>query len=188
MRTLKMRARRGQAGFSLMELLIALTMLTIGMAGIAILVTSAMVTDYRNRNDTTSTMLAQRVLSRVAGVSVNSTSLPTVTDCLPQTWTIATTPGGATLVSSYGAPNLIGDIDWTQSYSSIANNYKMQYRTCSGTTYEVRWNIAAVSGTTGPFANQVAVSARPMSAANVSPQFKQLQYGKPVTLRTIVGQ
>lgn len=185
---LGMRARRQQAGFSLMELLIALTMLTIGMAGIAIMVTSAMITDYRNRNDTTASMLSQRVLSRISSVTVNSSTLPTITDCKPQTWTIATTAGGASLVTSYSAPNLIGDIDWTQAYSAVPANYAMQFQTCSGAVYEVRWNIAAVSDTTGPYANQVAVSARPISAANVKPQFQQLQYGKPVTLRSIVGQ
>lgn len=181
-----MRTPRTQAGFSLMELLIALTMLTIGMAGIAIMVTSAMITDYRNRNDTTASMLSQRVLSRISSVPVNYAILPTtITDCKPQTWTLATRAGGANLVtSSSAAPNLIGDIDWSQKYADITANYAMQYQTCSGAVYEVRWNINVVNG----YTNQVSVGARPISAANVSPQFQQLQYGKPVTLRSIVGQ
>lgn len=177
-------ARAQQAGFSLIELLIALSMLTIGLAGIAIIVTSAIVTDYRNRNDTTATMLAQRVLARIAAAGVNGTS-PTITDCASTTVTIATTAGGANLASSASSPGLIADIDWTnQAYSAVPANYKMQYQTCSGQQYEIRWNINAING----YANQVSVGARAVQAATANASVAQLQYGTPVTLRTIVGQ
>lgn len=187
MRTMKRQARGAQGGFSLIELLISLTMLTIGMAGIAVLVTSAMVTNYRNRNDTTATMLSQRVLSRIASTTVNSATTPTITDCGGTAWTIATTAGGtsnASLVTVDNAPDMIGNIDWSQNYSAIGANYRMRFQTCSGTRYEVRWNITAVNA----YTNQVTVGARALAAASGNASLRQLQYGTPVTLRSIVGE
>jgi type II secretory pathway pseudopilin PulG len=179
---------RREAGFSLVELLIALAMLVVGMAGIVILVVTAMTTNNRTKNDTSATTMAQMVLSQIAAFSANSTNNPIVTDCGGTQWTINTAVGGSDMVtSSSNAPTRIGDIDWnssTTTYSTLsANKYAMRYKTCSGDTYEIRWNVHTLT----TLSNQVAVSARVQQAASGNTKLAQLQYGTPVTLRSIVG-
>lgn len=183
--------RSAQAGFSLMELLMALSVLAVGMAGIAILVVTAMVTDYRNRNDTTATMLDQMVIGAISQRPSTTGSTVSLTDCGGNAWTIATagatgTGNGATLLGATPSAGLVpGSIDWTQAYSAVAANYKMQYQTCTGFTYDVRWNVTT---TPSGFTNQVSVSSRLVQSPGSTATGNALQYGIPVTLRTIVGQ
>lgn len=178
------RGRRGERGFSLIELLMALAMLTVGMAGIAVMVVSSMYTNFNNKQDTTATMLSQLVMSQITSQTANGTS-PTITDCKPQTWTLNTAVGGATLYDTTApSPFQAGDVNWSDSYTTLAaSNYAMRYQTCSGATYEVRWNVNTLT----TLSNQVSVAARLQQAASGNANLAQLQYGTPVTLRSIVG-
>src|ERR1700746_329452 len=114
--------KRRDAGFSLIELLIAITVLAIGMAGLAILFGVAIANNNRSKTDTSGTMLAQTVLESIAAEPANNTTALTLTDCNPAggtAWTINTAVGGSRLDPNTGA------IDFTENPPPA--NYNMQF-------------------------------------------------------------
>lgn len=173
------RARRGQSleeGLTFIELLMAMTLLTIGLSAIMGLIVVAMAGNNRNKKDTTAILLTQNVLELLSNVpaTVDNRTI-TLTDCAGTNWTITTAPGGAPLVS--GTTN----IDWTSSYT--AADYSMRYVTCGPTgqqaSYDVRWNIARTG-----FLKRVTVSARQMGGTEKN---SAILFAAPVTVKTVIG-
>ena len=56
------RRRKSQVGMTLVELMIAMSILAVGLGGIVNVLVIAMETDNRNSKDTSSTLLAQMVI------------------------------------------------------------------------------------------------------------------------------
>ena len=188
----KVRGRRSQAGMTLIELMVALAILAIGLAGIVNVLVVAMESDNRNSRDTSSTLLAQMVVEQISAQHPNSTAAISVTDCQGTVWTISTTPdvspngAGATLVTNSSAAGY-GGIDNTQSYSSIPANYAMKYVDCGGvgntgvpTAYDIRWNVMTVDAN---YSRLITVSARPVGATSLG----GIHYALPVNLRMVAG-
>jgi len=189
--------RNSQAGMTLIELMIAMVVLAIGMAGVMILITSAIATNSRNKGDTTGTMVAQMVLEKLASYPASQNGLITITDCRPaaqggpQNLTIST--AAAALPAGAGAqldPNGLGTINWAQNLAAVPANYQMTYWVCGaqGTAapYDIRWNIAQMTvagGTT--YTKLIVVSARPLGVLGGAAQ--GMYYQPPVTLRTITS-
>lgn len=182
------RARRtprfSQSGMSMIELLIAMTVLAVGMGGMIVVFATAIGNNSRAKTDTTATMLSQTVLDRIAAQPATAPNPFVIQDCNPNgvaNWTVATAAGGAAL--SAADPS---SIDWGQAYGAIAANYKMLYVACGNNgrqmTYDVRWNIQALTGNS----RLITVSARPAAAAGGS-SGQVLVYAQPVTLRSIGG-
>jgi type IV pilus modification protein PilV len=181
--------RKRQSGMSLIELMIAMTVLVVGMLALMTLVTTAMSSNNRSRLDTTGTMLAQTVLEGIAAQPATSNQPFTMNDCNPAgstAWTIATA-GPAAIGNSLGADVVAstGNIDFnTQSYAAVPANYKMKYVTCgvssAQATYDVRWNVRALTA----FTKLITVSARQLGDTGANLPF----FSPPITLRTIAGQ
>lgn len=184
--------RRRQRGMSLIELLIAMLVLAIGMAGAMILVSTAIAGNNRNKLDTTATLLSQMVLEKImAPGNSNLPPVPTgaihwvpVTDCTGATFRVYLDPGGPVL-----NPANPSEIDWT--IPPPATGYNMFYTVCKagGQTamYEVRWNITAIKSSPNTiYTKLITVAARPMGAAKNS-QLKGLFFGLPITLRGVSG-
>jgi type IV pilus modification protein PilV len=166
---------RRQCGMTLIELLIAMTVLAVGMGGMVVVFAAAISGNGRAKFDTSGTMLAQTVLERIATQPANTAANITMTDCNPagaQNFTIATAPGGAALDAN-------SNIDWTQA---ALLNYGMQFVACGNNgrqvTFDVRWNVQTISANS----RLITVSARPLGATNQSVIFAQ-----PITLRGIGG-
>ena len=182
--------KRAEDGFSLIELIIAITVLAIGMAGLGILFSTAIMNNSRSKGDTSGTMLAQTVLEKIAAQPANTAATFTLTDCNPSgatNWTVATT-GTASPGSGANIDTSTNGIDFTQAYSGVPANYKMQFVACGGggrqTSYEVRWNIQTISANT----RLITVAARPLAAASAAGNGNQaLLFALPITLRTIGG-
>ncbi len=186
-----------QAGMTLIELMIAMAVLAIGMAGVMVLLTSAIATNNRNKGDTTGTMVAQMVLEKVANYPANTNGIIQVTDCRPaalggpQTLNLATTAGP--MPNGLGAqldPAGSGTINWTQAQAAVPANYGMTYYVCgaqgSAAPYDVRWNVVQMTvggGTT--FTKLIVVSARPLGV--IGGRVQGMYYQPPVTLRTIAS-
>ncbi|HEV2206518.1 MAG TPA: prepilin-type N-terminal cleavage/methylation domain-containing protein [Candidatus Acidoferrales bacterium] len=174
-----------EAGSSLIEMMIAMVVLTVGLIGSMAMVGVAVNGDYRSKSDSTSTALAQMVLQKISTVPVckaacGAVASVQVTDCTgtARTINVAGTAAGA------GAPlTADGKVDFTQA--AVAN-YSMNYRECGVTngmqaTYDVRWNIKTLpSGS----AEVVVVGARLKNAAN---SVNKGSNAPAVSLRTIVG-
>lgn len=184
--------RKSRAGMSLIELMVAISILAVGVGGLTNLLAVAIVTDNRNSKDTSATLLAQMVVEQISAQHPNSNATISVTDCAGNTWTVATAGGaspngaGATLVTSSTASGY-GGIDQTQAYSSITSNYAMKYVDCGGvgntgvpTTYDVRWNVMTIDAN---YTRLVTASARPVNANALG----GIQYALPVNLRGVSG-
>jgi Tfp pilus assembly protein PilV len=171
----KRSALRRDAGMTLIELMVAGLILTVGFLGTMILITTAISGNTRNRSDSSSTMLAQKVMEQITNALANSTTSVSVTDCAGNTFTISAVGSsggsGATLSGT--------TIDFT---ASQVTNYAMTYVLCDTagrqSKYDVRWNIKTLS--TGP--TVVTVAARPRASTTDLNRF-----AIPVSLRTMVG-
>jgi hypothetical protein len=100
----------------------------------------------------------------------------------------AAAPGaGATTYTAANAPfpRNVGDIDWTQPTPVLATagtpGYAMNYQTCNGDVYEVRWNILQLNGVTR--LAELTVSSRQIQAKGS--KVARL-FSIPTTLHTVV--
>jgi type II secretory pathway pseudopilin PulG len=176
----RIRNGKSQRGMSLVELMLAMTMLTVGLGGVLVLITTSIASNNRNKLDTGATLVAQSVIETISAQN-NNASVAT-TDCGNNAITI-NTAGGAAAGNAVGATlTADGRVDFTQAQSGIAAGYKTNYVTCGPAggqiTYDVRWNVRTIN----TFSKMVTVSARQIGATNTS----SLRFFQPpVTLRTI---
>lgn len=173
---LQERRRKRQAGFTVLEAMIAGFILTFGLLAITALFATAIGNNGRSRVDTTATMLSESVIEQITAVLARG-GPSAITDCAPTptTWLINTNVGGAALGGS--------SIDFTQA--SPPAGYYMNFVVCNGggeagtqATYDVRWNVAQVSTNT----YLVTVAARPLGMTA-----GRFTFSLPVTFRTYVG-
>ncbi len=136
----------------------------------------------RNKNDTAAVVLDQEILEMFATYQFYPTQgYVVVTDCSTGANAVhwasvvqgnAPLGAGATLYTAVTAPlpSNVGDIDWTQASPALAVNgtagYAMDYQTCNGDMYEVRWNVMQVNPNASGIAalSELTVSARQLSA------------------------
>lgn len=204
--SMRRRARLGESGMSLLELMIAMTVLTVGMMGSMVMILTAMESNSRNKTDNLATILDQEVMEKFATLNnYPKAGSATIYDCaltggsadshlvsLGQ-GTYAAGGNGAALYTSSTVPAgyNVGDIDWSQATPTLATSttagYAMLYRTCSGDNYEVRWNIMDANSSipTGTVSriSLLTVSARE-TAANGSKL--GMLFAPPTTLRTLI--
>jgi len=179
----RMNSDTRQTGFSLIELMFAISVLAIGMAALVPLFATAVLSNGKSKTDTTATMLAQTVLEKIAAQPAAAAPANiTVTDCSGAILQLSTAPGA-------GAPlNGNNEIDFTQA---TVPNYNMQFVTCGNNgrqaTYDVRWNIQNIAGN-GSRSRVIIVAARPAAASAAGGRNRALTFALPVTLRTIGGQ
>ena len=198
------RARhRASSGMGLIELVIAMTVLTVGMLGSMVMIVTGMESNTRNKRDNSATILDQELLETFATLkNYPVTGYVVITDCAltgSNTHQASIVQGaygtgnGATLYTSSTVPvgGNIGDIDWTQATPTLATSsttgYAMLYHTCGGDIYEVRWNImdansATPAGTVSRI-SLLTVSSRLTSAKNGT---NGMLFAQPTTLRTII--
>jgi Tfp pilus assembly protein PilV len=171
--------RLNQSGMSLLELLIAVVVLVFGILGSLIFLSTAMGTNFRNRQVSNSTAISQMVVEKIMSVGANQSPTLTMNDCAgsANTLTTAGSSGGS------GAALLAnGDADFTQAPGSAGApaGYYMLFTDC-GTAgrqivYDVRWNIKTPTGDT----KLVTVSTRMSNT-------KSVQFSPPVTVRSMLG-
>jgi Tfp pilus assembly protein PilV len=198
------RARRhASSGMGLIELMIAMTVLTVGMLGSMVMIITGMESNTRNKRDNSATILDQELLETFATLkNYPQTGTVTVYDCavtgsnahlasLVQ-GTYAANGAGATLVTTATAAQNVGDIDWTQATPTLATSsvsgYAMMYQTCGGEIYEVRWNIMDANAGALPAGDVSRISLLTVSSrltANVNGGNGML-FALPTTLRTII--
>ena len=193
------RAKRGERGISLIELLIAMTVLTVGMLGSMIIILLGMQSNTRNKTDTAAVVLDQEILEMFATLNnYPKTGAVTMFDCgltaglanqhnASLVEAAAPAGAGATIYTAATAPlpSQVGEIDWTQPTPALAtsavNGYAMRYQACNGDTYEVRWNVMQVNPNSRD--SLLTVSSRQLAAQGSS---AAMLFSNPTTLRTLI--
>jgi type IV pilus assembly protein PilV len=170
------RAADNQNGLTIIELMIAMFVLAVGILGSMSLVIMAINGDFRSKQQSNSTALAQMVTEKIMSIPAYTNPTLILTDCTGTNFNIATAAGG-------GALNSSGDMDFTQA--KVAN-YNMAYTDCGTAnrqmTYDVRWKITTIS----TYAKLLTVSARLNTVTNGATSGSV--FGPVVTIKTIVGQ
>jgi prepilin-type N-terminal cleavage/methylation domain-containing protein len=199
------RARFAESGMSLIELMIAMTVLTVGMLGSMVMILTGMQSNTRNKTDSAAIVLDQEILEKFATLKLYpAPGFVTIYDCAPSAGganahnaSLAQGPSpngsGATLYTTATAPlaSNVGDIDWTQPTPTLATSavqgYAMRYQTCSGDVYEVRWNIMQ-GGPTPPPNGTSRISLLTVSSRQTSAQGSgnAMLFSRPTTLRTLI--
>lgn len=197
MKTINLKSRRGRkSGFSLIELLLAMIVLTIGLLGGMIVILTAIASNAQNRFDTAAVALAQSTMDRIIVLTASSSSQSTdVTDCNGTVHTVSTVGGdypgpGASLTNSLsGTVNGLQSIDFT---GTPVTGYQMLYTLCAGNgvgnsqVYDVRWNI--INTTTGNSnAQLVYVAAKNVTESGNGMSGQTRFFSIPITLRGIRG-
>jgi len=120
-------------GFSLLELMIAVSVLAVGVLGGMGVICAATASNGGSKLNTAAAALAESTMERITAIPQNATGADantSLTDCKGNTFNMSTEPTGSSGSS--------GNIDYTQS--PVAN-YSMLYAMCSGLTFDVRWRI-----------------------------------------------
>ncbi len=191
---------------SLLELMIAMTVLTVGMLGSMVMILTAMESNSRNKTDNLATILDQEVMEKFATLNnYPKAGSATIYDCALNggnaDWhlvslgqgTYASGGNGAALYTSSTVPAgyNVGDIDWSQATPTLATSttagYAMLYRTCSGDNYEVRWNIMDANSSI-PTGTVSRISLLTVSARETAAKGSKLGmlFAPPTTLRTLI--
>jgi len=172
------RAARKQDGLTIIELMIAMVVLAVGILGSMSLVIMAINGNFRSKQVSNSTALAQMVTEKIMSIPAYTNPTLTLTDCTGTNYNVSTAAGG-------GALNSAGDVDYTQAK---VTNYNMAYTDCGTAnrqmTYDVRWTITAIPNNT--YAKLLTVSARLNAVTNGATA--GAVFGPVVTIRTVVGQ
>lgn len=199
---------RSMRGFTLLEMMIAISVLAVGMLGAMSLMLMGMQTNSASKTDTTATVLDQEVIELYTTLKTYPppNGYITINDCALNgsnaheadfTQPAVGASFGATVYTAATAPTQaqIGDINWTVAAPTLATSttpgYAMQYTTCSGDIYEVRWNMRDFSpaGTVDSQLILVTVSARQRAAVVATTNGAQnaaVLYAQPVTLKSLI--
>jgi len=191
---------------SLLELMIAMTVLTVGLLGSMVLIVTAMESNSRSKTDNYATILDQEIMEKFATLNnYPKAGSATIYDCalnggnadshlvsLGQ-GTYASGGNGAALYTTSTAPAgyNVGDIDWSQASPTLATSttagYAMMYQTCSGDIYEVRWNIMDANSSI-PTGTVSRISLLTVSARETAAKGSKLGmlFAPPTTLRTLI--
>ena len=133
--------RRSEAGFSLLEMMLATVILLVGLVAIAQLVPATILLNFRNRTDSSALVFAQRELDQFLDQPLFLTSF---TDAIGNTCALGNaTPVNTVQGSSLAVVNNQVVIDFTQT---LVTNYSfpIPYQDPtdpSGTSYDVRWAV-----------------------------------------------
>ncbi len=130
-----------ESGFSLIEVMIAMSVLMVGVLGGVLVISVAAANNGQSKLHTTAVTLAESTMERILAIPQKATGTAAqskITDCAGNTFTIATAPVGSPAITD-GA--FKGTIDFSKPPQP---GYSMRYVMCSsgsGVAYDVRWRI-----------------------------------------------
>ncbi len=168
--------RKGQRGFSILEMLLATIILLVGLVAIAQLVPASILLNYRNRMDSSALVFAQRELDQMLDQPITANSF---VDALLNTCQL----GNPAVPNSVQGTNVLSlnnqaMIDFTSSVSGY--NFTYQDPTDpSGTTLDVRWAVIITGNGSTASSKRFILGVRQVGGNG---------YFQPITLDTMVGK
>jgi type II secretory pathway pseudopilin PulG len=148
--------RKAERGFTLLELAIATIVLLVGIVSVVQLIPASISSNSNSRQDTTATVIGQRILEQMALQPLTSTTF-TNSDGNSLNLGDPTQPGVAV-----GSPLVAGTstIDFSQA---VVPGYNLQYVDPSDTNsgiYDVRWTVITTTNGVNTVAKRFIVGTR----------------------------
>ena len=147
-----------QRGFTLIEVLIAMFVLVVGLVAVMQMVPYSVNANLSNRNDSSATVIAQRLRDLMVNQPLSVTTLTDPTAMFPCGGLTTCVLGGGTANGDYvaGCPLLnSGQINFG---ANPVANYNFIFRDPNdptGTSYDVRWAVITSVRNVGPMQNVV---------------------------------
>jgi prepilin-type N-terminal cleavage/methylation domain-containing protein len=146
-------ARRTQAGFSMIELLVATVVLLFGVVAVMQLVPRAIQANLDNRMNTTSTVIAQRLMDLITNAGVGANTLVDPTGTFPCGALNVCNLGGGAVVGDFTAgaallPN--GNIDFNAAPVAGFRLLFTDPNDPTGAPYDIRWAVITSVRNVGP--------------------------------------
>jgi prepilin-type N-terminal cleavage/methylation domain-containing protein len=164
--------RKRERGFSILEMMFATVILLIGLVAIAQLVPASILMNYRNRNDSTALVFAQRELDQMLDQPLSTISF---NDSLSNTCWLG---DPATPNAVQGSPVVVINNQALIDFSAApVSNYSFNYPDTTGATYDVRWAVIITGNGTTVSAKRIILGVRQQGGNG---------YFQPVTLDTVV--
>lgn len=189
------RSRAAAAGFTMIELLIAIVLLMVGVVAVAQLIPAAMRSNLRNRYDSTGLILCQRQLELMLAVDLDANEAAVVGHYS----FFATQPDGTAVTLRMGSSDMTNPtstagaaitalptghlvMNWSQASGSVPVGYRDNFLNAEGYQYETRWNVMTfftnLGGLTQPVGKRIIISTRGGPPGQAQP---------PTTIMTMVG-
>ena len=171
--------RSSERGFSVLEMMFATIILLVGLVAIAQLVPATILLNYRNRNDSSALVFAQRELDQMLDQPINALgSPPQFTDVLSNIGYLGdpTTPN-----IIQGSPVVVINnqalIDFGAAPVTNFSFTALDPTDPSGVTYDVRWAVILTGNGTTVSAKRIILGVRQQGGNG---------YFQPITLDTSV--
>ena len=167
----------GQAGFSILEMLLATVILLVGIIAVAQLVPASILMNYRNRTDSTALVFAQRQLDQMLDQPLTANSF---TDALGNTCQLGNPAVTNSVQGSTVNNQPIIVFDSPNPPLAPTNGYGFTYadpNDPSGVTYDVRWAVI-ITGSGGTASSKRFILGIRKVGGN--------GYFQPITLDTMV--
>lgn len=174
--------RKGQRGFSILEMMLATIILLVGLVAIAQLVPASILLNYRNRTDSAALVFAQRQLDQMLDqpITVNSFTDVLLNVCQLGDPTVTNSVQGSN-VTTINSETIIAFSGATPS-AAPTNGYGFTYQDPtdpSGTTYDVRWAVIITGNGSTASTKRFILGVRQVGGSG---------YFQPITLDTMVGK
>jgi prepilin-type N-terminal cleavage/methylation domain-containing protein len=177
MRPALTKRRSNERGFSLLEMMLATIILLVGIVAIAQLVPASILMNYRNRNDSSALVFAQRELDQFIDQPL-SLAVP-FTDALGQACSLGN-PASPNIVQG-SAVLLFNNQAIIDFGSAPVTNFSFTYledpADPTSTTYDVRWAVILTGNGSSVYSKRFILGVRQQGGNG---------YFQPITLDTMV--
>ena len=171
--------RKGERGFSILEMMLATIILLVGLVAIAQLVPASILLNYRNRTDSAALVFAQRQLDQMLDqpMTVNF-----FTDALGNVCQLGDPAAPYTVQGSNVTSQTIIDFSGATPPAAPTNGYGFTYldpTDPSGIIYDVRWAVIITGNVGTASTKRFILGVRQVGGTG---------YFQPITLDTMVGK
>jgi len=175
------RRRSGERGFSILEMMLATVILLVGLVAIAQLVPATILMNYRNRNDSSALVFAQRELDVMLDQKLSSNSFTDPNGVYCPIASICNLGNSAQPNQILGSPVVVINNQTLIDFGATAvDNYSFTYQDLtdpSGTTYDIRWAVILNGNGTKVYSKRFILGVRQLGGNG---------YFQPITLDAMV--